>query len=176
MQNGFKIGTAVVVSPSFDVSYVGAPENTAGAKGVVVAGSWSSTGEFANWIEVAFDDKALGRWWYPPYNLKAVKAPKPKVAKPSVAKPKVAKPSVAKPKKARSRLSLSHVLTLYPQTRKVLAHMEQHGSISPLEAFGVYRITRLAARINEIRDAGVEITTTMKRDATGTRYASYSLV
>ena len=77
--------------------------------------------------------------------------------------------------KRRSRLSLATVLKLYPQTRKVLGHIEQHGSISPLEAFGVYRITRLAARINEIRDAGVEIVTTMKQDAAGQRYASYSL-
>jgi hypothetical protein len=74
-----------------------------------------------------------------------------------------------------SNIALSAAISLYPQTRKVLAHLENRGSITPLEAFGVYRITRLAARIKELRDAGIHIATEMKEDATGTRYASYSL-
>jgi len=38
-----------------------------------------------------------------------------------------------------------------------------------------YSCMRLAARIKDLRDLGHIITTTMKTDATGTRYASYSL-
>lgn len=75
----------------------------------------------------------------------------------------------------RTNPSLATMINLYPQTRKVLAHLERTGSISPLEAFGVYRITRLAARIKELRDVGFNIVTDLKEDATGTRYASYRL-
>lgn len=74
-----------------------------------------------------------------------------------------------------AHISLAATLKMYPQTRKVLAHLEQRGSISPLEAFGTYRITRLAARIKELRDVGFNIVTDMREDAAGTRYASYQL-
>lgn len=74
-----------------------------------------------------------------------------------------------------TRPSLADAINLYPQTRKVLVHLEKHGSISPLEAMGVYKITRLAARINELRKIGFRIITDLREDATGTRYASYAL-
>lgn len=78
-----------------------------------------------------------------------------------------------KPKK---QPTLAQTITLCPQTRKVLVHLEKSGTISPLEAFGVYRITRLAARIEELRRVGFNIRTLMKKDNTGTRYAEYRLV
>jgi len=76
---------------------------------------------------------------------------------------------------ARNNPSLAETIRLYPQTRRVLSHLESVGSISPLEAFGVYGITRLAARINELRRVGFNVVTDMRQDAKGTRYASYSL-
>lgn len=168
MQKKLKTGDKVtILDEPVTIREYFAPIGAIGLEGTVVG-----VNEETACVDFGREVDGWSSWLFP---LSAIKAPAPKVAKPVVAKPKTVKPKVAKPKKARSRLSLSHVLTLYPQTRKVLAHMEQHSSISPLEAFGVYRITRLAARINEIRDAGVEIITTMKRDATGTRYASYSL-
>lgn len=103
---------------------------------------------------------------------------KPKFATPKVAKPKTGTPKTAKPvklPKATGRISISRVVGLEPQPRKVLNHLETVGTISPLEAFGVYKITRLAAAINELRKAGVDVITKMRRDMTGTRYATYSL-
>ena len=106
--------------------------------------------------------------------MKSPKTVKPKTAKPFTAKPKTTKP-VKLPKAMASGISLARALSLEPQPRKVLNHLETVGTISPLEAFGVYKITRLAAAVNELRKAGVGVTTRMRRDMTGTRYATYSL-
>lgn len=46
------------------------------------------------------------------------------------------------------------------QTTKILTHMRKHGSITSLEAFQHYHITRLSSRICELEDKGIEI----KRD------------
>jgi hypothetical protein len=113
-------------------------------------------------------------WWVRAHQIKAVKVQKPKIARPTKVKPKTAKPAKVKPVKV-GLASLADAIALYPQTRKVLVHLERHGSISPLEAFGVYRITRLAARIKEIRNAGFKVETNMKTDPTGTKYAEYRL-
>lgn len=145
----------------------------AGATGVIVKATYDtkeSSPAYWDWVQVLFNGKDL--YWFPPEFLMAV----PKVAKPKTIKPKVAKPKTATPKLPKlRRIALSSAIGLYPQTRQVLAHLESKGSISPLEAFGVYGITRLAARINELRKAGMEVTTDMRKDAKGTRYASYSL-
>lgn len=66
-------------------------------------------------------------------------------------------------------------MALPPQTALVLTHLERNRTISPLEAFGVYGITRLAARIHELRVAGYGITRSMNRDAAGKPYARYML-
>jgi len=66
-------------------------------------------------------------------------------------------------------------IKLFPQTRKVLLHLEKRGSISPLEAFGTYGITRLAARVHELRKAGYSIVKSLNRDEAGKPYARYSL-
>jgi hypothetical protein len=47
--------------------------------------------------------------------------------------------------------------------------------ISALEAIGLYRIYRLAARIDELREDGMDIITVMKTDETGKQYARYFL-
>ena len=43
------------------------------------------------------------------------------------------------------------------QKSKVLKHLAQFGSITTLEAFNCYGITRLASRVHELREAGVKI-------------------
>lgn len=57
----------------------------------------------------------------------------------------------------------------------VLAHLQRRGHITPVEALSVYKITRLAARIEELRMAGYSINTDIRRDDAGARYARYTL-
>jgi hypothetical protein len=44
-----------------------------------------------------------------------------------------------------------------PQTEKVLRFMQQHGSVTSLDAFELLGCHRLAARIFEIREAGYPV-------------------
>lgn len=63
------------------------------------------------------------------------------------------------------------------QKEKILRHLEQFGSITPLEAQAEYAIMRLGARIKELRIAGYDIDTnivyTRNRFGERTRYARY---
>lgn len=43
------------------------------------------------------------------------------------------------------------------QKNQILAHMRERGGITSYEAFALYRITRLASRIYEIRQDGHKI-------------------
>ena len=61
------------------------------------------------------------------------------------------------------------------QNKRLLAHLEENGSITPGEALLVHGVFRLAARINELREMGYSIDTVMHVDATGKRYARYWL-
>ena len=65
------------------------------------------------------------------------------------------------------------------QNNKILNHLQTKGSITSFEAFSLYRITRLSARIANLRDAGYHITTTMRteKNAEGTtsNFAVYRL-
>jgi hypothetical protein len=178
MSKKFKVGSKVRITDSIgelhDIGVISYASEVQGQEGTVAR---VDTDDTYLPYQVAVPGVPLN-YWFQPNMLKAVK-----VAKPSVAKPKTAKPKTTKPKPVKipgltpkpKKLGLSFALRLYPQTRKVLAHLEAYGTISPLEAFGVYRITRLAARIKEIRAAGVAVKTSMKTDATGTRYAEYVL-
>ena len=47
------------------------------------------------------------------------------------------------------------------QKQKVLRHLKNYGSITPLEAFNDYAIMRLASRICELKDEGHNIKTEM---------------
>ena len=62
---------------------------------------------------------------------------------------------------------------------RILTHLEKRGSITSVEAFQLYGITRLAARIKDLRDMGYCIVTHMiegkNRFGEGTRYAKYVL-
>lgn len=62
-----------------------------------------------------------------------------------------------------------------PVNVKVLKHLRDRGSISPVEAMAVYGISRLAPAIHDLRSAGYPITTKLSRDSTGKRYARYYL-
>lgn len=161
----YKIGDKVRIIDTNN----GSPKHLMGCEGEVVA-------IMGNLLDVRFAGGPYGHdtWCYNTSRVEAVKVQKPKIARPTKVKPKVAKPAKVKPVKV-GLASLADAITLYPQTRKVLSHLERRGSISPLEAFGVYRITRLAARIKEIRNAGFKVETIMKTDPTGTKYAEYRL-
>lgn len=64
---------------------------------------------------------------------------------------------------------------LKPQTQLVLDHLTTYGHITPVEAGAVYKIRCLPKRISELKEAGVLIQTQLRSDATGQRYAHYSL-
>ena len=60
------------------------------------------------------------------------------------------------------------------QTEKVLAHIKKYGSITSMDAFEYYKITRLSGRIKDLRDSGVNIVTDMETK-NGSTYARYRL-
>jgi len=58
------------------------------------------------------------------------------------------------------------------QSETIVSHLKQYGSITPLEALTRYGIMRLAARVNELRNEGIDIVSDLKVHD-GRRYASY---
>ena len=67
------------------------------------------------------------------------------------------------------KTSLTH------QAHDVLMMLVHDGRISSVKAEAVLKCRRLASRINELRDAGYLIKTTMMKDITGQRYAEYTM-
>jgi hypothetical protein len=67
-------------------------------------------------------------------------------------------------------------LSLPPQARKILAHLEKGKSITPMEAMIVYHISRLSDCILKIRRAGYNVQMDERKDEVGARYARYTLV
>jgi hypothetical protein len=65
------------------------------------------------------------------------------------------------------------------QTEKILQHLQQYGSITPLDAMREYGIMRLASRICDIKRAGYsvkkETETAKNRNGEPVRYARYSI-
>lgn len=67
------------------------------------------------------------------------------------------------------------------QKAQLLSYLHQYDdkgklrSISALEAIGLFRVFRLAARIQELREDGYHIKSTINTDVTGKIYARYSL-
>ena len=47
------------------------------------------------------------------------------------------------------------------QNQKILNHLKEHKKITSYEAFKKYRITRLSARIHDLREQGHNITSEM---------------
>lgn len=64
---------------------------------------------------------------------------------------------------------------LSPQAQTVLSHLRAHSHLTSWQAEGVYRIRRLASRVDELRAAGFEIETQACEDAAGQRYTRYRL-
>ena len=66
------------------------------------------------------------------------------------------------------------------QTEEIYRHLQQHGSITPLEALKEYGCMRLGARIWDLKRAGHNITSAMesRTNAAGERvsYARYTLM
>lgn len=58
------------------------------------------------------------------------------------------------------------------QTELVYNHLVRYGSITSIEAFNDYKITRLAARIHTLRERGVQIKTSLVGSK---HFARYSL-
>ena len=71
--------------------------------------------------------------------------------------------------KGRSKMKLNN-------RDKIRKHLRHTGSISPLEALFVHRIQRLAPRIQELREQGLDIATVQRVDQAGTQYTRYELV
>lgn len=61
------------------------------------------------------------------------------------------------------------------QNETILNHMMTGRSISPLEALGLYGVFRLAARVFDLKQMGVDIQTRTKVDINGKQYAEYSI-
>ena len=61
------------------------------------------------------------------------------------------------------------------QSTRILSHLKQYGSITPLTALDKYGCMRLAARISDLKDSGNTITTEMVR-AGDKRYARYRYI
>lgn len=66
-------------------------------------------------------------------------------------------------------------MKLSRQSRLVLAHLRNGSHLTSWQAEGVYRIRRLASRIDELRAAGYEVGKETDSDATGQRYTRYFL-
>lgn len=54
-------------------------------------------------------------------------------------------------------------------------HFASGRSLTQLEAIGLYGAYRLAARVHELKNKGWDITTTIKTDTFGDKYAEYQL-
>jgi hypothetical protein len=68
------------------------------------------------------------------------------------------------------------------QTKQIRDHLKSIDQstghtrgITAFEAIGLYRCFRLASRIKELRDEGINIITILKRDNTGKKYGKYYL-
>lgn len=61
------------------------------------------------------------------------------------------------------------------QLYKILSHIMRLGSITQVEAHELYRVYRLASRINDLKNLGLVFVKNQKVDLTGTRYVEYSL-
>lgn len=66
-------------------------------------------------------------------------------------------------------------MKLSPQAQTVLRHLRSEPHITGWIAEGLYKIRRLASRVDELVAAGFDILKEECRDATGQRYIRYSL-
>ena len=59
------------------------------------------------------------------------------------------------------------------QVEAVILHLKTVGPIDPMTALRQYGVMRLAARVQDLRDAGMRIKTIMVYAPNGKRYATY---
>lgn len=59
------------------------------------------------------------------------------------------------------------------QNDELLTHMMSGRSISPLEALAHYGVFRLAARIHDLKDMGVDVQKITRVNIKGKQYAEY---
>ena len=62
------------------------------------------------------------------------------------------------------------------QSAKVLYYLQNYGSLTAIQALELFACFRLAARINDLKEAGHDIQTEMKRQKNGKKIAVYSLL
>lgn len=66
------------------------------------------------------------------------------------------------------------------QRRAILNHLRSYGTLTSMEAFKLYGVTRLSAKIFDLRKEGYNIVTNMKagktRFGTHCEYAEYELL
>ena len=62
------------------------------------------------------------------------------------------------------------------QEEQILNYIIEHGSISSMEAFAELAITRLSARIYDLREQGYDIRLDYRTTGNGKRYGVYTLV
>ena len=60
------------------------------------------------------------------------------------------------------------------QTSSIIHYMKHHGSINPMQSLRHIKCFRLAARIQDARDSGYKIVTTMTKRG-DKRFATYTL-
>lgn len=60
------------------------------------------------------------------------------------------------------------------QTDQIRAHLEQGHSLTSLQALQQFGCMRLAARVGELRDAGMQIDCEMVKTGTGKKVARYT--
>jgi hypothetical protein len=72
--------------------------------------------------------------------------------------------------------SIADDLRLSAQCRKILAHLLTGKTITNNESMLVYHVSRLSDVVFKLRNAGYDISMTMKVDGVGGKYASYKLV
>jgi hypothetical protein len=59
------------------------------------------------------------------------------------------------------------------QIERILGHLKTVGTLTSLEAAGLYRCRQLPARVWDLKRDGHSIRTELKEDHTGQRYARY---
>ena len=61
------------------------------------------------------------------------------------------------------------------QSAKILWHLQNIGPVTALQAMDLFNCMRLAARVADLREAGHDIQTDMKRLKNGKKIAVYSI-
>lgn len=61
------------------------------------------------------------------------------------------------------------------QNKQIAAYLNEGNTLTQMEALGMFQCSRLASRINDLRNRGMDIKTEMIVTSTNKRVAQYSL-